>query len=399
MSKDKISDYSATANSNTDIAGINIDEGCAPSGINNAIRTLMKQLKDWQSGSQDVYITPAGSAAAPAVTTTGDTNTGIYFPAADKISLVTGGTAAVTIDTSQNVGIGTSSPSEKLGVVSSTTSSKAYFTNSQQTLYFGAANGEGQIYGTGAYPLVIYTNASERMRIDSSGNLLVGTTSNAGSNSNSFLALPQSGGCFTVTQHASGSASGFPYAYFNYNGSTIGSITQNGTTAVAYNTSSDYRLKENVEPIQNALDKVTQLKPVTYTWKDTDGEVGEGFIAHELQEIFPEAVSGEKDAVDAEGKPVTTHEETPAATTATTATEVKEDGTTEYTRPLPGGERLYPETDFATIVVDKQWLGKIKTPETWEQKAKRFSATTVLLCMKSTRYSSMATTSPNSGMD
>ncbi len=72
MSKDKISDYSATANSNTDIGGINIDEGCAPSGINDAIRTLMKQLKDWQSGSQDVYIMPAGTASAPAVTTTGD---------------------------------------------------------------------------------------------------------------------------------------------------------------------------------------------------------------------------------------------------------------------------------------------------------------------------------------
>ena len=70
MSKDKISDYSSTANSNTDIAGINIDEGCAPSGINDAIRTLMAQLKTWQSGGQDIYITPAGSASAPAVTTT-----------------------------------------------------------------------------------------------------------------------------------------------------------------------------------------------------------------------------------------------------------------------------------------------------------------------------------------
>ena len=80
MSKDKISDYSSTANSNTDIAGINIDEGCAPSGINDAIRTLMAQLKTWQSGGQDIYIHPAGSAAAPSITATGDTNTGIFFP-------------------------------------------------------------------------------------------------------------------------------------------------------------------------------------------------------------------------------------------------------------------------------------------------------------------------------
>lgn len=55
MPKNKISEYSSTANSNTDIAGINIDEGCAPSGINNAIRTLMAQLKDWQSGTSGDY--------------------------------------------------------------------------------------------------------------------------------------------------------------------------------------------------------------------------------------------------------------------------------------------------------------------------------------------------------
>ena len=55
MPKTKISEYSSTANSNTDIAGINIDEGCAPSGINNAIRTLMAQLKDWQAGTSGDY--------------------------------------------------------------------------------------------------------------------------------------------------------------------------------------------------------------------------------------------------------------------------------------------------------------------------------------------------------
>jgi len=55
MAKNKISEYSSTANSNTDIAGINIDEGCAPSGINNAIRTLMAQLKDWQAGTSGDY--------------------------------------------------------------------------------------------------------------------------------------------------------------------------------------------------------------------------------------------------------------------------------------------------------------------------------------------------------
>jgi hypothetical protein len=68
MSKDKISEYSATANSNTDIAGINIDEGCAPSGINNAIRTLMSHIKDLQAGTSGdtIPITAGGTGSTTA---------------------------------------------------------------------------------------------------------------------------------------------------------------------------------------------------------------------------------------------------------------------------------------------------------------------------------------------
>ena len=74
------------------------------------------------------------------------------------------------------------------------------------------------------------------------------------------------------------------------------------TTATAYNTSSDYRLKENIAPMQNALAKIDLLKPVTYRWKTAQIE-SQGFIAHELQDVFPEAVSGKKDAVDKDGNP------------------------------------------------------------------------------------------------
>ena len=80
MSKDKISDYSQTANSNTDIGGINVDEGCAPSGINDAIRTLMKQLKDFQQGTNSdsfngpVGATTASTGAFTTVTTTSTIN-------------------------------------------------------------------------------------------------------------------------------------------------------------------------------------------------------------------------------------------------------------------------------------------------------------------------------------
>jgi hypothetical protein len=91
--------------------------------------------------------------------------------------------------------------------------------------------------------------------------------------------------------------------FANSAGNVAGKITHNGTTTVAYTTSSDYRLKEEVMPMTGALAKVAALKPVIYKWK-SDGANGEGFIAHELQAICPDAVTGQKDAVDAEGKPV-----------------------------------------------------------------------------------------------
>jgi hypothetical protein len=87
--------------------------------------------------------------------------------------------------------------------------------------------------------------------------------------------------------------------FVNPNGA-VGNIRTNGSST-AFNTSSDYRLKENIAPMTGALAKVAQLKPVTYKWK-IDNTDGEGFIAHELAEVCPYAVSGEKDAVDKNGK-------------------------------------------------------------------------------------------------
>jgi len=79
-----------------------------------------------------------------------------------------------------------------------------------------------------------------------------------------------------------------------------GSITSTGNNATQYNTSSDYRLKENVAPIQNGLTRLQQLNPVQFDWKNS-GETSEGFIAHEVQEIFSDAVTGEKDAEEMQG--------------------------------------------------------------------------------------------------
>jgi len=99
MAKNSIADYSATAASNTDIQSVDIDEGCAPSGINNAIRELMADLADMNTGTT-VLTSPSasaltladGSSSAPALANTGDTNTGIFFPAADTVGVAVGGT-------------------------------------------------------------------------------------------------------------------------------------------------------------------------------------------------------------------------------------------------------------------------------------------------------------------
>jgi len=82
----------------------------------------------------------------------------------------------------------------------------------------------------------------------------------------------------------------------------VGSITSTAT-ATSYVTSSDYRLKNTITPMTGALAKVAALKPVAYKW-NIDGSDGEGFIAHELAEVCPHAVTGEKDAVNEDGKPV-----------------------------------------------------------------------------------------------
>jgi hypothetical protein len=113
----------------------------------------------------------------------------------------------------------------------------------------------------------------------------------------------QYGGSYAITCQVASTGSLMAGFYYGTSSpSLIGTISTDGSS-VSYNTTSDYRLKENVNPISGALDKVKLLRPVTYTWKNA-GTPGEGFIAHELQAVVPSAVHGEKDAVDTEGNPI-----------------------------------------------------------------------------------------------
>jgi hypothetical protein len=234
-----------------------------------------------------------------------------------------GSTTAITINTAQNVGIGTDSPLAKLNVVGSfgslnrallvTPSSESAAIDALRTIAIQRVSNDSQLaigyattpdawvisssYGsTGTYqPLAFATSDTERMRIDSSGNVLVGTATVGGK----LTVFAASGVGARIRVQDLGPT----VMQFRNSQDLGGTITIQSGGGTSYNTTSDYRLKEDILPMIGALDKVSQLKPVTYKWK-IGGSDGQGFIAHELQEVVPDCVTGEKDAVDAEGNPV-----------------------------------------------------------------------------------------------
>ena len=255
-----------------------------------------------------------GSASTPSITNDGDTNTGIFFPAADTIAFAEGGAEIARFDSSGNLGIGTSSPSYRLQVSSSGDCTAAIVStsngagllrlagsdNSAFSAYNAVqslnTNGSQQWYlgGDGvANTLVFKTGTSERMRLDSSGRLLVGTTTPT--DTGATVGIVPSGTNYALTVRANQTTGSNQIVFFNPNGA-VGFITTSGSST-SYVTSSDYRLKNNIAPMTGALATVSALKPVTYTWK-ADGSDGQGFIAHELQAVVPDCVSGEKDAVE-----------------------------------------------------------------------------------------------------
>jgi hypothetical protein len=291
----------------------------------------MSLILDGTNGLSDVD----GSAATPAIRGS-DANTGVFF-GADQVGIATNGVERVEFGNSEtvfndggadvdfrvesdtdanalfvqgsdgNVGIGTSSPLGLLNVKGS---------NGQLVLNNGATSGGMRLSaftnaGTANGFLAFEGYSSEYGRFDSSGNLLVGTTSrisgerlsvrNTGSTEAASFRNDTSTNA-TVIVRNDGASGTRNLTQYRVSTTDVGFVSSNGSTTT-YNTSSDYRLKENIALMTGALEKVAALKPCTYVWKAT-GEADEGFIAHELAEVCQSAVTGEKDAVDADGKPV-----------------------------------------------------------------------------------------------
>lgn len=245
-----------------------------------------------------------GSASAPSITNDGDTNTGVYFPAADKIALATGGTQAVIVDASQNVGIGTSSPlytyANRVSMTINGTSqavlalSNGSSTSTSAYMIWDGTNFSINNQNTSGY-MAFGTNAStERMRIDSSGNLLVGTTS---SGSGTRMSIERIGGAGNEANISFTSAGTQKWKIGNnatdsfvvYNASNTGVYLHQGSTS--WISTSDARLKTVNGSIENALAAVTSLSAVKFTWKsDEENKPQVGLLAQEVREVLPEAV-------------------------------------------------------------------------------------------------------------
>jgi hypothetical protein len=245
-----------------------------------------------------------GSSATPAMQGA-DTNTGISY-GTDTVTINTGGVARVTTNASGNVGIGVATPTSKLTVGTGSFSAAASGTSG---VYTDSSTGSLVILSDGL--TVAARNGVNNLILNSSGNLLVGTNSTPSGSVGGGAFIRESSSRSSLYLASTATSSVNLAAFFNPNG-TVGSINTSGSSTF-YLTSSDYRLKENVAPMIGALQTVAALKPCTYTWK-ADGSAGQGFIAHELQEVVPDCVTGEKDAVetvddlDAEGRKIGTKE-------------------------------------------------------------------------------------------
>jgi len=254
----------------------------------------------FQTNQTDAFATFQGSSTS-SFTTVRIGATG------DNLVAYAGGSERMRIDSSGNVGIGNANPTTKLEVFNNTTGSaiRASVNDGAGSSSFGygfyivnAGYDLAQIlayYDTsagGGYGGLIFNTRSagttaERMRIDPSGNLLVGTTTARAKMSNDFNGSTNNGIALNDTASANGTA----FAGFYINGTLIGSIQRVGTTsAVAYNTTSDQRLKSNIEDANPVLNKLMTVKVRQFDWTDGNLHQDAGFIAQEFETVFPECV-------------------------------------------------------------------------------------------------------------
>ena len=229
-----------------------------------------------------------GSASTPAIQGT-DTNTGVTFPAADTVAVSTGGSERMRVDSSGNVGIGTSSPNNRLAVHGAGATIRINDTNTTNDLYITSNSDGGILNVTANANLIFKTANAERARFDSSGNLLVGTTTTGGG-AGCILHAARGGTTWNYGPATVGSGNNF----YVLNSSSTGVYLASGNTSWTAN--SDERLKTDLVPIENAAEKVSTLRAVTGRYKtDEEGKSRAFLIAQDVQKVLPEAVNVQGD--------------------------------------------------------------------------------------------------------
>jgi hypothetical protein len=301
----------------------------------------------------------AGSAAAPSVYYSADATTGVYFPGTGQVSIATSGTQRATVDASGRLLVGTSS--SRASRLNTTAFNSLFQIESnaeaaQAITRWSADNNSSRLHlqkgrGTIAAPTVVATgdilgdisfsgydgaNMTNGARIeayvdgspganDMPGALLFSTTADGSASPTQRMRITAGGevqfqtyvagsgnvgsafipgaASTDVLRMLSANTGAATLQIFGNNNGNIGSITTVGSST-SFNTSSDYRLKENIIPVPDAIGRLQQLKPSRFNFKADPDRTVDGFIAHEAQAIVPECATGEKDAVDDDGNPV-----------------------------------------------------------------------------------------------
>jgi hypothetical protein len=258
----------------------------------------------------NVVITNANVTSS--LTLSGGTANAVAYLNASKV-LTTG--SALTFD-GTNLGVGTTSAVSRLTVVESVAGGEADLliwntsgtAGDRSAIYLSAASGtplgraaaiKATVGAGNDHSLLFFTNGAfsdpaERARIDSSGDLLVGNTSPGGSKFEVYASSE-------IARFYNTSGQG-TIRFVDGLNVTKGSIVWDGTSTV-YNMTSDYRLKTVIGPVVDAGHRIDALQPVEYTW-NSNGSRTCGFLAHQFQEVYAGSVTGTKDAVDDDGKPV-----------------------------------------------------------------------------------------------